>query len=159
MKVRAFEIGDYAQVRELWIVSGLEIRPGDEPQGIARKLTRDGELFLVAEEDGRIVGTVMGAWDGRRGWIYHLGVRPDRHRRGVATRLIGELEARMKKIGIPKVNALIYPWNDASVRFFASVGYSVEDMKEAQKWLSTEPRDGPRERPSTTDRRPLRTRR
>jgi len=128
-------MADYAKVRKLWVDSGLEIRPGDERKGIARKLERDGDLFLVAEEKGTIVGTVMGAWDGRRGWIYHLGVTPDRHRKGVATALIRELEARMKKAGIPKVNALIFPWNDASVSFFNSAGYKVEDMKEAQKWL------------------------
>jgi ribosomal protein S18 acetylase RimI-like enzyme len=103
------------------------------------KLTRDPGLFLVAEEDGKIVGTAMGAWDGRRGWIYHLGVHPSSQRRGVATRLVEELEARMKKMGIPKVNALIYPWNHASVEFFKNAGYQVEDMKESQKWLGKKP--------------------
>jgi ribosomal protein S18 acetylase RimI-like enzyme len=139
LKVRTFEKGDYQKVRTLWIDSGLEIRPGDDPEGIARKMKRDRELFLVAEEDGEIIGSVMGAWDGRRGWIYHLGVRPNRHRMGVATHLIKELEARMKKAGIPKVNALIYPWNAVSVEFFTSAGYAVEDMKEAQKWLDGSP--------------------
>jgi len=98
-------------------------------------MARDPELFLVAEHNGRVVGTAMGAWDGRRGWIYHLGVLPTARRKRVATKLIAEVEARMKKIGIPKVNALIYPWNEASVSFFRSAGYEVEDMKEAQKIL------------------------
>ena len=74
MKVRSFVMGDYTRVRRLWIDAGLEIRPGDDRSGVARKLEREGELFLVAEERGRLVGTVMGAWDGRRGWVYHLGV-------------------------------------------------------------------------------------
>jgi len=55
------------------------------------------------------------------------------------TRLVEELEARMKKMGIPKVNALIYPWNHASVEFFKNAGYQVEDMKESQKWLGKKP--------------------
>jgi ribosomal protein S18 acetylase RimI-like enzyme len=139
MKVRTFAIRDYPEVRSLWIASGLEIRSGDELEGVRRKLARDRELFLVAEDEGEIVGTVMGAWDGRRGWMYHLGVRPDRHRTGVATRMVHELEARMRKIGVPKVNALIYPWNEASLEFFASAGYVVEDMKEAQKRLDGKP--------------------
>jgi len=126
---------DYSEVRKLWVASGLEIRPGDEPQGVIRKLTRDPELFLVAEEDGKIIGAVMGAWDGRRGWIYHLGVQTEHRRGGVATSLVRELEARMTKIGIPKVNALIYPGNSESVKFFTSAGYAVIEMKEAQKVL------------------------
>jgi len=135
LRIRSFVIDDYPQVRALWVASGLEIRAGDDLQGVGLKLTRDPDLFLVAEEAGRVVGSAMGAWDGRRGWIYHLGVHPSSHRRGIATRLIRELEARMKRMGIPKVNALIYPWNDASVAFFTSAGYEVVEMKEAQKWL------------------------
>ena len=135
MKVRTFALGDYPEVRELWEVSGLEIRPGDELEGVQRKVKRDRELFLVAEENRRIVGTVMGAWDGRRGWIYHLGVLPGNRRFGVATALISEMEARMRKIGIPKVNALIYPSNTGSAEFFRNAGYEISEMREAGKVL------------------------
>lgn len=147
MRIRSFAIEDYPAVRDIWVASGLEIRPGDELEGVKLKLARDPELFLVAEDRGKVVGTAMGAWDGRRGWIYHLGVHPSSQRRGVATRLIGELEARMKKLGVPKVNALIYPWNAASIGFFTSAGYDVEEMKEAQKWLETPPLRKRRARP------------
>jgi ribosomal protein S18 acetylase RimI-like enzyme len=150
---------DYPEVRKLWVASGLEIRPGDELQGITRKLTRDRELFLVAEEEGKIVGTVMGAWDGRRGWIYHLGVQPERRRGGVATSLIRELEARMMKIGIPKVNALIYPSNAISVKFFANAGYFVTEMKEAQKVLDKKPAVAAKKSGVRADPRPPQSRR
>lgn len=133
--MRSFKLGDYERVRSVWNACGFQVRPGDDLQGVRQKLERDPELFLVAEERGKVVGAAMGAWDGRRGWIYHLGVDPTRQREGVATRLVQEMESRMRRKGIPKVNALIYPWNEASVRFFASVGYRVEDMKEAQKSL------------------------
>jgi len=141
LKVRGFAIGDYPEVRRLWVDSGLGFRLGDELQDVRRKLTRDSKLFLVAEDGGKIVGTVMGAWDGRRGWIYHLGVLPGHHRKGVATSLVRELEERMRGMGIPKVNALIYPENSVSVRFFARAGYTVVDMKEAQKRLDGRPMD------------------
>ncbi len=152
-------MGDYSEVRKLWVASGLEIRPGDEPQGITRKLTRDPELFLVAEEDGKIIGTVMGAWDGRRGWMYHLGVLPERHRTGVAGRLVRELEARMTKIGIPKLNALIYPGNSTSVKFFTSAGYAVVEMKEAQKVLDKKPAAATKKNRVRDDPAPPRARR
>ena len=135
MRVREFVIGDYEQVRALWVAVGFEMRPGDDYKGISVKLSKDSELFLVAEEQGRIVGTVMGAWDGRRGWIYHLGVLPGNRRAGVATALVHELESRMRRLGVPKVNALIYPSNKVSSRFFCSMGYAVTEMKEAGKVL------------------------
>ncbi|MGD0636512.1 MAG: GNAT family N-acetyltransferase [Nitrososphaerales archaeon] len=135
MKVRTFRLSDYSGVVAVWSEAGLEFRPGDSEEEIRAKVQRDPELFLVAEDGGRIVGSVMGAWDGRRGWIYHLGVLPTRQREGVATRLVRELESRMKKKGVLKVNALIFGWNDASIEFFSKSGYLVADMKEAQKSL------------------------
>ena len=135
MKIRAFDISDYPSVVEVWSEAGLEFRPGDEMEGIRAKIQRDPELFLVAEERGKIVGSVMGAWDGRRGWIYHLGVRPIYRRKKIATRLIREVESRMTKKGVVKVNALIFGWNEASIGFFSKNGYLVAEMKEAQKSL------------------------
>ena len=41
------------------------------------------ELFFVAEMDGVVVGTVMGGYDGHRGWIYSLAVWPEFRRRGI----------------------------------------------------------------------------
>jgi ribosomal protein S18 acetylase RimI-like enzyme len=136
--IRTFRVSDYPEVIEVWSEAGLEFRPGDEIEGIRVKIRRDPELFLVAENQGKIVGAVMGAWDGRRAWIHHLGVRPSHQRKRVATRLIRELERRMRRKGIPKVNALIFGWNRKSIEFFSANGYSVIDMKEAQKSLRAE---------------------
>ena len=89
------------------------------------KLERDRDLFLVAEDDGQIVGVVMGAWDGRRGWINHLAVAPKWRRRGVGRRLIEEVEKRLVEKGAKKVNAQVYRWNSKSFDFFKAVGYEV----------------------------------
>ena len=125
-RIRNFQIGDYKEVKALWVAAGLEIRPGDNRKEIELKLTRDPELFLVAEVGGRIVGTVIGAWDGRRGWIYHLGVLPESQRKGVATRLVQEVERKMKAKGVVKVNASIYKWNKRSIAFFNANGYETD---------------------------------
>jgi ribosomal protein S18 acetylase RimI-like enzyme len=125
MTIREFKIGDYSEVVKIWKESGLVIRPGDELEGIELKLERDQDLFLVAEENGTVMGVVMGAWDGRRGWIYHLAVKPDHHREGIATALIRELEKRLIRKGAKKVNAQIYQWNQESVDFFRALGYEV----------------------------------
>lgn len=95
-------------------------------------------MFLVAEERRKIIGSVMGAWDGRRGWIYHLGVLPSHRRKGVASKLVRVIENRMRRKGVIKVNALIFEWNAASVKFFAKNGYEVIKIKEAGKMLKRE---------------------
>ncbi|MDG6997170.1 MAG: GNAT family N-acetyltransferase [Nitrososphaerota archaeon] len=107
MRIRNFSLKDYDEVVSLWKECKLEIRAGDTIKEIKTKILRDPELFLVAIEDGKIIGAVMGAWDGPRDWIYHLGVLPSYQRTGVASKLVEEVEKRMRKKGVVKVNALV----------------------------------------------------
>jgi ribosomal protein S18 acetylase RimI-like enzyme len=125
MRIREFKITDYETVIQLWRKTGVVIRPGDEREGIELKLQRDPDLFLVATEGDEILGVVMGAWDGRRGWINHLAVKPGYQRKGIARLLIVELEKRLRKRGAKKVNAQIYQWNAKSLEFFKAMGYEV----------------------------------
>jgi ribosomal protein S18 acetylase RimI-like enzyme len=126
MKIREFSIDDYSVVFELWKDAGLIIRPGDEVDSVRLKLERDPDLFLVAEERAEIVGTVMGAWDGRRGWIYHLAVKPGHQRRGIASTLVKEVEERLAAKGAAKVNAQVYATNQQSLDFFRAAGYQAQ---------------------------------
>jgi len=125
MKIREFLLSDYDEVVTLWRTSGLILRPGDELDGTKLKLQRDPDLFLVAEDGGDVVGVVMGAWDGRRGWINHLAVKPSRLRQGIGRALIREIEKRLLDKGAKKVNAQIYRSNERSLEFFSSLGYEV----------------------------------
>ena len=126
MKIREFRMRDYLKVRRVWEESGLEIRPGDGKEEVRKKTSRDRDLFLVAEEGGEVVGTAMGAWDGRRGWIYHLGVLPGHQRKGIASGLVREVERRMRAKGVLKVNAVVFDTNAASLKLFESLGYAQD---------------------------------
>ena len=126
MKIREFNIDDYPVVRDLWQTAGLIFRPGDELKDVRLKLERDPDLFLVAEEDERIVGSVIGGWDGRRGWIYHLAVNPEHQRKGIGGRLVREVEKRLVAKGAKKVNAQVYKWNEKSSNFFKAIGYETQ---------------------------------
>ena len=136
MQIREFRISDYDKVLELWQTAGLILRPGDDLEGIRLKLQIDPDLFLVAEENQEIIGVVMGAWDGRRGWINHLAVRPDHQRKGIGRYLIHELEKRLTLKSAKKVNAQVYRRNAKSVEFFKAVGYEVHsDLIMVGKYL------------------------
>ena len=138
MGIREFQIGDYDAVLRLWKEAGLVLRPGDDLKDIRLKLQRDPDLFLVATQGTEVVGCVMGGWDGRRGWIYHLAVKPSRQRQGIAKRLVGDLETRLAGKGAKKVNAQIYRSNTASLSFFNACGYEVHsDLVMIGKFLSS----------------------
>jgi len=127
MKIRKFRLQDYETVLSLWKGAGLLFRPGDRREEVAEKIKRDPEFFLVAELNGGIVGSVLGAWDGRRGWVYHLAVEPKHQRRGVGNKLLNELERRMQGKGVVKVNAIVYRDNRRSIRFFKKLGYELDE--------------------------------
>ena len=125
MLLREFRIEDYEKVLALWRDAGLIIRPGDDLDSIKLKLEHDPDLFLVTEENQMVIGVVMGAWDGRRGWINHLAIKPAFQRKGIATRMLEELEARLARKGAKKLNAQIYQWNKKSLEFFKARGYEA----------------------------------
>jgi ribosomal protein S18 acetylase RimI-like enzyme len=129
--ISEFGMDDYAVVHVLWQRGDLWMRPSDGLEATRLKMTRDPGLFLVARSaDGRVVGTVMGGWDGRRAYVYHLAVAPERRREGVADALMDELEERFRKLGALKAKLQILVENEASKAYFAHRGYLLEAVCE-----------------------------
>jgi len=123
--IRTFEFEqDYRAVRSLWenAGSGIQLSPSDQPKEIQKKLERDPDLFLVAEEEGRIVGVVLGGFDGRRGMVYHLAVDPARRQGGLGRTLMEELEARLRSKGCLKYYLLVTHDNQGALDFYQQFG-------------------------------------
>lgn len=116
---------DYPAVRELWrsAGSGIHLGRSDEPTEILKKVARDGDLFLVAESEGRIVGAVMGGFDGRRGMIYHLAVEQSYRQQGLGAALMDELERRLAAKGCLRSYLLVLPDNEQAARFYEAHGW------------------------------------
>jgi ribosomal protein S18 acetylase RimI-like enzyme len=118
--IRTFRWDDYDAVAAVWAAAAREVVPKAE---LELKLARDPELFVVHEQDDVLNGVVMGTWDGRRGWILRLAVDPAHRRRGIATALVRELEARFRTLHCPRINLLVMPDNEAGLRFWQELGY------------------------------------
>ena len=124
--IRQFDLArDYDAVISLWRSAGPGVHIGvsDTRQEIARKLERDPDLFLVAEEAGQIVGTVIGGFDGRRGMVYHLAVAARHRGNGIGTALMNELESRLKAKGCLKYYLQITSDNVDVVNFYEQLGW------------------------------------
>ena len=76
---------DYATIAEIWRQCGLEVQyEGRESESaFRRQLERFPNLYLVACDEARIVGVVVGSHDHRKGWINRLAVLPEYQRRGL----------------------------------------------------------------------------
>lgn len=123
LSIRPFDLADTEAVVSLWQETRLT-RPWNNPyQDIRRKLTVQPELFLVAEDDGAVVGSVMAGYDGHRGWLYYLASSPARRGEGIARRLVETAEERLLEMGCPKVQLMVRPDNDIAHAFYDALGY------------------------------------
>ncbi|MDA0656284.1 MAG: GNAT family acetyltransferase [Proteobacteria bacterium] len=132
MNIRPYRNSDRGTVIALWndIFSDTARFPGahnDPGQAIDRKQAVADELFLVAVEADTVIGTVLGGYDGHRGWVYSLAVAPDFQRRGIGGALMGRVEKKLHARGCPKVNLQVRAGNDSVVSFYKKLGYDIEE--------------------------------
>jgi ribosomal protein S18 acetylase RimI-like enzyme len=128
LEIRTYREADEADVVALWTRIFPDPRPWNQPQAyIRRKLAAQPELFLVGVYGARAVATVLGGYDGTRGWIYHLAVAPELRRHGFGRAMMAAAEARLRALGCPKINLQVMRTNGGVVRFYERLGYAVED--------------------------------
>lgn len=128
-RIRAFIPEDYDEVVAFWRESGLTVKPSDTLQELNKLLVLPGSVFLIAEADRgdmppEVIGTVIGAWDGRRAWIYHLAVKPLARRGRIGSGLMSAVEQSLRDRGATKINLLVEPGNRQAAAFYRALGYS-----------------------------------
>lgn len=125
--VPRYHDGDEQAVIRLW----REALPGTAPHhdpaaSLKQKLSHDPELLLVAVIDNRVVGAVMGGFDGHRGWIYSLAVDAAYRRLGVGAALVRQMESLLRQRGCLKLNLQVRASNAQVIGFYEELGFEVE---------------------------------
>lgn len=140
MLIRAFEQADEEAVVALWQQCDL-VRPWNDPHlDIQRKLAIQPELFLVAELDSRIIGSVMCGYEGHRGWVNYLAVSPTQQNMGLGRRLMQSAESTLEALGCPKLNIQVRETNEAVLAFYEKLGYTVDPVVSLGKRLIADER-------------------
>lgn len=133
--VREYRSGDGDGLRELWLEAGFRLIGDDDP-GLERFAARNPGLFWVAADaHGRVIGSVMGAWDGRRGWLYHVAVATGHRRTGLATDLVHRAETGLRALGCRRVLVLVEASNTAAHAFWHARGYARRDTHQLARSL------------------------
>jgi ribosomal protein S18 acetylase RimI-like enzyme len=120
---------DYSKVIGIWekIEKGVRVGVSDAPNEIEKKLQRDPELFLVAEKNGELIGTIIGGFDGRRGFIYHVAVVASYRGQGIGSRLMMEVENRLRAKGCIRCHLLVNNDNMEARSFYENHGWKALD--------------------------------
>jgi N-acetylglutamate synthase len=123
--IRLFTMNDYDEVYQLWKrTPGVGLRSIDDSrEGIERFLRRNPTTCFVAEDNGRIIGVVLGGHDGRRGYLYHVCVDETYRRRSLGRRLIEQVTLAMRNEGITKLGLLCLSHNSHGNDFWRGLGW------------------------------------
>jgi ribosomal protein S18 acetylase RimI-like enzyme len=128
MPIRSATVADSAELVSLWQEAGLRVDAPAVPGELAAVLERDPLVLVHVTDEGTIAGAVLGAFDGRRGWVNRLAVRPGLRGQGIASALMGELERRLVARGCQQVNLLVDLDNADVTRFYTGLGYQSYDV-------------------------------
>jgi len=99
MIVRDFQPTDCDAIVQI-LKANQQYDPLNEgPEAMLRVHECKAAEFLVAEEEGQVVGMIRGVYDGSRALIHIASVHPKYQRRGIGTMLVREIARRFKERG------------------------------------------------------------
>lgn len=124
MNIRLMTIADYDGICDVW-KDHDGINPVDDSiEGFTKYLKRNPATSFVAEDNGKIVGTILAGHDGRRGFFHHVVVLPEYRNRGIGKKMVDYAMEALEKEGINKVALVVFENNQLGNSFWESVGFT-----------------------------------
>ena len=133
--IRPFVIEDTDQVLEVWSLAGMTTPERNPRADIQKKLRHSPESFFVGILEGKVVATVMVGYDGHRGWIYSLAVKPDLQRKGIGSQMMEHVENWLRQHGCPRAKLQIDEARSDVAGFYKKLGYEVQPLVSMAKWF------------------------
>jgi ribosomal protein S18 acetylase RimI-like enzyme len=122
---------DITAVLALWAAARSEhAETPDTREALERLLGADPQALLIA---GEVDGALIAAFDGWRGNMYRLAVKPAKRREGIARALVEDGEARLRARGAPKVTALVGRGDRQAEALWRAAGY--QDDASIGRWV------------------------
>ncbi|WP_242966563.1 MULTISPECIES: GNAT family N-acetyltransferase [Pseudobutyrivibrio] len=124
-EIRTMTIEDYDEVYSLWTsIHGFAMRSLDDSrEGVARFLSRNPDLSVVAIAEGKIVGSILVGNDGRHGSFYHVCVKEEYRKHGIGKAMVTSAMHRLKDEGINKIQLVAFSGNQVGNQFWHAEGW------------------------------------
>jgi len=133
--IRPFQTEDEDDLVALWKMCELTVPWNNPHKDIARKLQVQPELFLVGILGNSLIATVMGGYEGHRGWINYLAVHQDFQGKGYGQEIMNSVETVLREMGCPKINLQIRRGNDKIASFYQKLGFTSDNVVSMGKRL------------------------
>lgn len=89
-----------------------------------------GAVTVLAEAAGELAGFAIVQMEGKTGYVVTLDVAPAWRRRGLARRLMAEMERRAEAQGAEQMALHVFAGNEGAIRFYEAMGYGRVGMVE-----------------------------
>lgn len=129
MTIRNMTIEDYSGAFSLWRKTpGVYTLKIDDSRGRIEKLINSNrENCFVAEDKGKIIGTILCGCDGRWGTIYHLCVDVRYRNKGIGKSLLKSVTRQLEIMNVTRVNLIAWKNNVLGNRFWENNGFVCRD--------------------------------
>lgn len=129
MNIRIITISDFDKVYGLWKQVGLWVRPFEQEKiRFDEMLKLNSDLCIVLEENGELVGTILGSYDGRAVSVHRLAVKTDQQKKGYGKLLLDTLEKKTKELGIQRIFLQVHTSNQNLLGFYRKLGYVPDPL-------------------------------
>ncbi len=98
MDIRFITRNDYDQLLQLW-KNNYFVNELDNYDQFKLFLEKNPRLSFLAKDQGHVIGSVLGSYDGRRGYIQKLVVHKEYRRKGVGQKLMNKVVRALRNAG------------------------------------------------------------
>ena len=128
MKIRNYKDEDFPQLIKLLEESGVIWKLTDNRESLNKKIEFEPESIIVAEEEGKIIGTIFLIFDPWCSFIHHAAVDKDYRRKGIGDILGQMAEQRLKARGAKVVCGFVKEGNPELLEIYKRRGCSASKV-------------------------------
>ena len=131
-KIKKMDIKHYEEIITLWKnTEGVGLNEYDDSKKSIKKfIEKNPNTCFIAEINTEVIGTIMGGYDGRRGFIYHLMVKHEHRKHGIGKNLLEKVEIGLRREGVRRIYLVLIKENETGMRFWENNGYELRDFAE-----------------------------
>lgn len=123
VKIREFKPEDYSECVKIWKETRLYIWYMDNKNDILKFHQNNPDLFLVAELNAKVIGTVMATYSGNFALVYHLAVKPEFQKRGIGRKILDKILKKLKGKGARFAFVINHSKHKDALPFYYKMGF------------------------------------